>query len=54
VKFELRLKHNEEAIDVTNSENIQGAKKYFASRKEMNIETLDRLFEVVAKKIKKR
>jgi len=54
MKFELRLKHNEETIDVINSENIQGAKKYFASRKEMSIETLDRLFEVVAKKIKKR
>tara|TARA_Y100000361_G_C10989688_1_gene253453 strand:- start:44 stop:208 length:165 start_codon:yes stop_codon:yes gene_type:complete len=54
VKFELRLKKNEEAIDVTNSENIDSAKKYFASRKEMTIETFDTLFEVVAKKIKER
>tara|TARA_R100000908_G_scaffold18909_1_gene7357 strand:- start:8 stop:172 length:165 start_codon:yes stop_codon:yes gene_type:complete len=54
MKFELRTINSEEAVDVTNSENINTAKKYFIGRKKMDIEAFDRLFEVVEKKVQKK
>ena len=54
MKFELRLKDKEEVVSTTDSQNIEIAKKYFIGRKNMDIETFNRLFEVVEKKIKKR
>ena len=54
MKFELRLKDKKDVVSITDSQNIEIAKKYFLNRKNMNVEAFDNLFEVVEKKIKKR
>ena len=53
MKFELRLKDKKDRVTITDSENIENAKKYFMARKNMNVEAFDNLFEVVEKKLKK-
>ena len=54
MKFELRLKDKKDRVTITDTENIENAKKYFMARKNMNVEAFDNLFEVVEKKVKKR
>ena len=54
MKFEMRVKDTKHIVSTAEAVNIDTAKKYFAARKNMDIETFNRLFEVVEKKIKKR
>ncbi len=54
MKFEMRVKDTKHIVSTAEAVNIDTAKKYFAARKDMDMEAFNNLFEVVEKKIKKR
>ena len=49
----MRVKDTKHIVSTAEAVNVDTAKKYFAARKNMDIETFNRLFEVVEKKMKK-